>query len=55
MPSWYKKTWKLVNEIIAIKNKPQQKIGFLKAQNAKNNVKIWTNFSQKLENPFLQK
>jgi len=23
MPSWYKKTWKLVNEIIAIKNKPQ--------------------------------
>ena len=24
MPSWYKKTWKLVNEIIAIKNKSQQ-------------------------------
>ena len=35
-----KKTWKLVNEIIAIKNKSQQKIGFLKTQNAKNNVKI---------------
>ena len=50
-----KKTWKLVNEIIAIKNKYQQKIGFLKTQNAKNNVKIWTIFSQKLENPFLQK
>jgi len=25
VPSWYKKTWKLVNEIIAIKNKSQQK------------------------------
>ena len=50
-----KKTWKLVNEIIAIKNKSQQKIGFLKTQNAKNNVKIWTIFSQTLENPFLQK
>ena len=24
MPSWYKKTWKLVNERIAIKNKSQQ-------------------------------
>ena len=24
MPSWYKKTWKLINEIIAIKNKSQQ-------------------------------
>jgi len=24
MPSWYKKTWKLVNEIIAIQNKSQQ-------------------------------
>jgi len=50
-----KKTWKIVNEIIAIKNKSQQKKGFLKTQNAKNNVKIWTIFSQKLENPFLQK
>jgi len=30
-----KKTGKLVNEIIAIKNKSQQKIGFLKTQNAK--------------------
>jgi len=35
-----KKTWKLVNEIIAIKNKSQQKISFLMTQNAKNNVKI---------------
>jgi len=34
-----KKTWKLVNEIIAIKHKSQQKIGFLTTQNAKNNVK----------------
>ena len=50
-----KKTWKLVNEIIAIKNKSPKKIGFLKTQNAKNNVKIWTIFSQKLENPFPQK
>jgi len=25
MPSWYKKAWKLVNQIIAIKNKSQQK------------------------------
>jgi len=24
MTSWYKKTWKLVDEIIAIKNKSQQ-------------------------------
>jgi len=55
MPSWYKKTWKLVNEIIAIKSKSQQKNRLLKTQNAKNNVKIWTIFSQKLENPFLQK
>jgi len=26
----------------------------MKTQNAKNNAKNWTNFSQKLENPFLQ-
>jgi len=35
-----KKTWRLVNEIIAIKTNPNKKIGFLKTQNAKNNVKI---------------
>ena len=28
MPLWYKKTWKIVNEIIAIKNKSQQKKAF---------------------------
>ena len=55
MPSWYKKTRNLVNEIIAIKNKSNKIIGFLKTQNAKNNVKIWKIFSQKLEYPFLQK
>jgi len=35
-----KKTWKLVNEIIAIKTNPNKIVGFLKIQNAKNNVKI---------------
>ena len=40
MPSWYKKIWKLVKEIIAIKNKSQQNNKLLKTQNAKNNVKI---------------
>jgi len=40
MPSWYKKTWKLVNEIIAIKTNLNKIKSFSKTQNAKNNVKI---------------
>jgi len=55
MPSWYKKTWKIVNEIIAIKTNLKKIISFLKIQNAKSNVRIWTISSQKLENPFMQK
>jgi len=56
VPSRYKKNmeacqWNNSNK----KQIPTKKIGFLKTQNAKNNVKIWTIFSQKLENPFLQK
>ena len=56
MPSWYEKNmdafqWNNSNK----KQIPTKKLGFLKTQNAKNNLKIWTIFSQKLENSFLQK
>ena len=50
MPSWYKKTWKLVNEIIAIKNKSQQKTRLFEDSECQKQSE-----DLKLENPFLQK
>ena len=55
MPSWYeKKTWKLVNEIIAIKNKSQQNNRLFEDSTCQKQSEDLNSFSQKLENPFLQ-
>jgi len=44
MPSWYKKTWKLVNEIIAIKNKSQQNNRFFEDSECQKQCEDLNNF-----------
>jgi len=50
-----KKTWKLVNEIIAIKNKSQQNNKLFEDSECQKQCEDLNNFFQRLENPFLQK
>ena len=46
MPSWYKKNMEACQWNNSNKKQIPTKIGFLKTQNAKNNVKIWKSFSE---------
>jgi len=50
-----KKTWKLVNQIIAMKNKSQQNNKLFENTECQKQFEDSKIFSQKLENPFLQK
>ena len=55
MPSLYKKkTWKLVNEIIAIKNKSQQNNELFEDSECQKQCEDLNNFFTEVGNPFLQ-